>query len=600
MGNKKFFLNILSLIIITVSICGCTNKSENASIVEPSADEVSTSEAVSSEVSASEDSSTDLNSEYYMNKPFDNPEAGRAPAIPGNGKHFVKYDGKIYFRIPGKYAMKEAALWGDYDCVMKDNSCTIASLDASTGEITNLFEDSSYGAITISGGRFILSESSDGEELPVQSVSLDGSDRRSLPGTKVYGTLPSGEYFVTGAYESDHKLHLYICDLNGENKEIQNSSEIFYYAGIGGDHLFCVTKSDNSSYGRLCGYDLQTGEEIIYGDFPQIVKYADYPAEPEYLAVQDGLVLVQMSVYEGSGHFYTGCKHFRATCDKPGSLEETFPAGAVSNFNSGDLKSPVVYVPSPNPPGRYIYAEGVPGTCGVDDDGNVGYFDDYGFFKPVASYYGYTLYDNYEDRANTEIAELVDGNIYVVRNSEKYAPEACIGWRDAYRRYETRIEKINVNKKDVFSMAHIISDPLKDLVADDILAKFRANTKVENFFATSEEAQALGSWVQDTIGKENFPEDIRKMGTSIGNHYEFCFGTDTSNNFDDNIPRMYKTYYALKEYYTTGGKWGKDFYDSLMEENEYFGNGNPENIINMYAELQEFITACNNIVRGQK
>ena len=54
MGNKKFFLNILSLIIITVSICGCTNKSENASIVEPSADEVSISEAVSSEVSASE------------------------------------------------------------------------------------------------------------------------------------------------------------------------------------------------------------------------------------------------------------------------------------------------------------------------------------------------------------------------------------------------------------------------------------------------------------------------------------------------------------------------------------------------------------------
>ena len=72
------------------------------------------------------------------------------------------------------------------------------------------------------------------------------------------------------------------------------------------------------------------------------------------------------------------------------------------------------------------------------------------------------------------------------------------------------------------------------------------------------------------------------------------------NNFDDNIPRMYKTYYALKEYYTTGGKWGKDFYDSLMEENEYFGNGNPENINNLYLELQNFITACNNIVRGQK
>ena len=137
-------------------------------------DEAFVEESVSSEVSASEDSSTDLNSEYYMNKPFDNPEAGRAPAIPGNGKHFVKFDGKIYFRIPGKYAMKEAALWGDYDCVMADNSCTIAYLDKDTNEIVSLFEDSSYGPITISGGRFILSESKDGEELPVQSVSLDG------------------------------------------------------------------------------------------------------------------------------------------------------------------------------------------------------------------------------------------------------------------------------------------------------------------------------------------------------------------------------------------------------------------------------------------
>ncbi len=114
--------------------------------------------------------------------------------------------------------MREAALWGDYDVVLADNSCTIAAFDEGTGEIVSLFRDSSYGPITISGGRFIFSESKDGVEMPVESVSLDGSDRRSLPGTKVYGTLPSGEYFVTGAYESDHKLHLYVCDLNGASK----------------------------------------------------------------------------------------------------------------------------------------------------------------------------------------------------------------------------------------------------------------------------------------------------------------------------------------------------------------------------------------------
>ena len=493
--------------------------------------------------------------------------------------------------------MREAALWGDYDHVMADNSSIIAALDPKTNEIENLFTDSSYGPITISGGRFILAESSGGQETNVQSVSFDGTDRFDLPGTSVYGTLPSGEYFVTGAYEADHKLHLYICDSKGDSKEIQNSTDIIYYAGISSDKLFCVTSSKESNYGRLTGYDLNTGEEIIYGDFPQIVSYADYPAEPEYLTVKDNILLVQMSVYEGSGHFYAGCKHFRAMCDEPGSLEESFPVGAVVQLNAGDLKSPTVMGVTPQ--GRYIYVEGVTGTCGVDDEGQIGYFSGIGEFIPVKEGYGFTLYDNYQDRANTEYAQLLDNDIYVVRNHEEYAPEACIGWRDAYRRYETKIERINIIKKNIVPVAHIVSDPLKDLVAGDILVVYRAKNPIQNNLSVEEEARALGLWVQDNIGKENFPTDILQMGTNIGNRYEFCFGTDISNNFDDNFPRIYETYYALKDYYNSKGRWSSDYYKSLMEENELLGNGDPQNIRNMYADLQEFVTACNNLVRGK-
>ncbi len=518
-----------------------------------------------------------------------------APSIPGNGKHFVKYDGKIYFRIPCKAAMREAALWGDYDHVMADDSSIIAALDPKTNEIENLFTDSSYGPITISGGRFILAESSGGQETNVQSVSFDGTDRFDLPGTSVYGTLPSGEYFVTGAYEADHKLHLYICDSKGDSKEIKNSTDIIYYAGLSDDKLFCVTSAKESNYGRLTGYDLKTGEEIVYGDFPKIVDYADYPAEPEYLTVKDNILLVQMSVYEGSGHFYAGCKHFRAMCDEPGSLEESFPAGVPEQLNAGDLKSPTVM--GVTPAGRFRYAVGVTGTCGVDDEGRIGYFNGIGEFVPVKSGYGFTLYDNYQDRANTEYAQLIDNDIYVVRNAEEYAPEACIGWRDAYRRYDTKIERINIIKKNVTPVARIVSDPLKDLVAGDILVVYRAKNPIQNNLSVEEEAHALGLWVQDNIGKENFPPEILQMGKDIGNRYEFCFGTDISNNFDDNFPRIYETYYALKDYYYSKGRWSSDYYKSLMEENELLGNGDPQNIRNMYSDMQAFITACNNILR---
>ncbi len=38
--------------------------------------------------------------------------------------------------------------------------------------------------------------------------------------------------------------------------------------------------------------------------------------------------------------------------------------------------------------------------------------------------------------------------------------------------------------------------------------------------------------------------------------------------------------------------------DPLKElVNDYFGNGDPETIRMMYQDMQEFVTACNNIIR---
>ncbi len=165
----------------------------------------------------------------------------------------------------------------------------------------------------------------------------------------------------------------------------------------------------------------------------------------------------------------------------------------------------------------------------------------------------------------------------------------------SYPRFKmTNIETADDYLKDMESAGE---DPLKDLVADDILEKFRASRPVRNPDSISDEARALGHWVQKTIGKVGFPGDIKEKGESIGRSYEFRFGTDVSNNFDNNIPSMYSVYYTLKDYYNSGGKNNKEYYDDLIIDNEDLGNGKPETIDHMYSDLQEFISMCNSLIR---
>ncbi|MCR5357769.1 MAG: hypothetical protein K6E63_10265 [Lachnospiraceae bacterium] len=141
-------------------------------------------------------------------------------------------------------------------------------------------------------------------------------------------------------------------------------------------------------------------------------------------------------------------------------------------------------------------------------------------------------------------------------------------------------------------------DPLEGLVAYDILDKFRALESVKDAGSIYDEGCALGSWVQKSIGRGMLPDKVKDIGVTIGNRYEFWFGTDISNNYEDNFPSVYGTYYALKDYYNSEGVNSTDFYNSVLQENEYMGNGDPENIKKMYADLQKFITECNNIVRA--
>ncbi len=143
------------------------------------------------------------------------------------------------------------------------------------------------------------------------------------------------------------------------------------------------------------------------------------------------------------------------------------------------------------------------------------------------------------------------------------------------------------------------TDPLRGLVADDILDKYRATNPVKNPDSIRDEAKRLGHWVQKTIARDGFPEEIREMGSHIGNTNEYAYGTDIGNNFDTNFAYYYVDYFLLKDYYTSEGARSAEFYENLIEANEDLGDGDPKSIDELYEDLKVFITACNNIIRGK-
>lgn len=138
---------------------------------------------------------------------------------------------------------------------------------------------------------------------------------------------------------------------------------------------------------------------------------------------------------------------------------------------------------------------------------------------------------------------------------------------DIYSATPVDIKVVTDDPADIANYDESI-DPLKGLVADDILTAFRSEHTVKDPTSVKEEAVRLGHWVQKTIGKDGFTEENKEKGTDIGYSYEFCFGTDVSNNIENNLPYMYKVYYALKDYYNSNGTNSKDMYDALVEQSQ--------------------------------
>ncbi|ADL35841.1 hypothetical protein bpr_III155 [Butyrivibrio proteoclasticus B316] len=142
--------------------------------------------------------------------------------------------------------------------------------------------------------------------------------------------------------------------------------------------------------------------------------------------------------------------------------------------------------------------------------------------------------------------------------------------------------------------------PQIDRSADDILEKFRASRPVKYPDSIYGEGDVLGRWAMATIGKNNIPEEVREKGRHIGAAHEYWFGTDIANNFSNNIPTMYGTYYALKDYYTSEGRNSAEFYQEMKDDCWGSDPDKDATIKKMYESLKDVISDFNNLIRAQQ
>ena len=337
--------------------------------------------------------------------------------------------------------------------------------------------------------------------------------------------------------------------------------------------------------------------------------------EPKQFKFVDGYVYLSLGYYEGTGHFLSRWEVVKAKPGVSGSLEVAINGDDEPSTYEGEGPDPDVPIFFFDTGGAIDCSEHVPYDVYMGDgdkENDLLYYDD--IFEECLLVKDFIDRSDYEKCSIIQDMESITETAFIIYADAEADSEYDIGWRTGYRMTGWHICAIPFDSDhlDINGLAKDIiyfeedgdkteksdkGDPLEGLVSKDILDRFRESDPVKYPDSVKKEAFALGSWVQRSIGE--IPASTREKGEEIGRRNEFWFGTDIGNNFDSNFPKIYEAYYCLKDYYTSGGKRSKDFYDGVMEEIEFFGNGDAKNIENMYTDMQEFITDCNNIIRAK-
>ena len=365
-----------------------------------------------------------------------------------NRGYFTQVGDKLYFRLPTTNGMDNStALWGDYFATYAGQT-QILCYDMSDESSTNLFYDRGGHDLVISGNRMFVEEAVwDDEELfdsYVASFDLNDPLKNGLVrenGESILCYDKSGEYVVTRLIDYPNKDHIYVYR-NGVY-EHSFDLDVSMAAGIGGGKMYYTTYDEDQEIQCLYVIDLETGEELYLGEMPTNDDGWNWGNIDQFVYAGD-LVYLSYGFYEGTGNFFAGAYYLCADPKVEGSLNIIDTSYADMEYT----ESPAFMIKS----GRLQICEGLPFSADVDyDTGVLVYYDKNGKRVEVAKGFGNVNNAN-GTVSMTEKAEYIDGQIYVLRNDNIRYPSDDIGWREAYKRKNSYVLKVDAKTGEVTNL----------------------------------------------------------------------------------------------------------------------------------------------------
>ena len=377
-----------------------------------------------------------------------------AEVINNNG-YFVQVGDKVYFHGPAAESMGRSALWANYSFV-ECGKTVLFSYDLLKEELSTVANDYTCGPLSVQGENIYATgfEAPEDDLENVESMLMEFSPKKGVTNiafSSKFGSLvgagKNDSFVATNHYDYiDGNIENYI-DIYKDGT-LRNTLEIDGYIRIlklGENDIFYVAEEecdiDHDTYSEsvteylLMQVNVFNGEKILLGTLPQLIL-ADGMGEVDECLFDDEQIYLSYASYAGSGHFYQGEGYFvKAVIGEENSISfMEMPVG----------ESEEITAPFAVQNGNMVVADGEPGTCKVNDDGILGYFDEQGVWQPVAE--GWEKIDTSEDYAykGVEIAEKIGDDIYLVYNDNGRATEDDIGWRYAYYRKSTEFYRVSI------------------------------------------------------------------------------------------------------------------------------------------------------------
>ena len=360
-------------------------------------------------------------------------EAFEKGLVHNNGSYFVRIDDKVYFRNIPMDSMEEGAIFGDFlGGERNTKDCPLLCYDTESCTWEEVGKISGVGKLFACPGGFYIGDVDEEGNYTTYFFDLKiGEESKYYDGSPL-GVSDSGELLAVEQYTSSGS----VISLIKDGKEIAgfgNESLYYEYCGFAGETLI-VLSHDQDGECVLCSVD-EKGEMTELGP----VSMSGYPC-PEQLEVMKDDVYLLAACYEGTGHFLSEWKTFKATPGVKDSIEDYENGKDEYYEESGadDAEGPEEAVPKIcfDTGGNLFYSGHQPykAYMGSPDNGrdNLYYYNDiYDKCLLVKDF----IDNDYGDTCSIvqDITSDTD-TVFVIYADVEADPEYDIGWRTGYRR----------------------------------------------------------------------------------------------------------------------------------------------------------------------